>query len=109
MQTDILDILFTARDAVSDIIITQTPANPAQKKLLEKLMQRRDQLTAAIQQVINAEITKIGTQLTQVVARLESSTAQLKELTNTIDNVSSVISLVDQIVQLVGEMIVLAA
>jgi ABC-type transporter Mla subunit MlaD len=109
MQTDILDTLFTARDVVSDIIIAQTPANPAHKKLLEKLMQRRDQLTGAIQQVINAEFAKTGTQLTQAIASLESSTAQLKDVANTIDNVSSVISIIDQIVQLVGEVVALAA
>lgn len=109
MQADTLDTLFSARDVVSDMIIAQTPSDAAHKKLLEKLMQRRDQLTAAIQQVINARFTKTSAELTQSITNLENTTGQLKDLGSTLASVSSAINLVDQIVQMVGAIVTLAA
>jgi len=107
MQTDVLDTLFTARDAVSDMIISLTPVDAGQKKLLEKLMQRRDQLTAAIQNVINAKFTKSTAELTQEITKLEGLTEQLKALSSSIDKVTTAIGFIDQVLQLVASIITL--
>jgi tRNA A22 N-methylase len=109
MQTEVLDTLFAARDVVSDIIIAQTPADAEHKKLLEKLMLCRDQLTAEIQEVINAKFNKNNAELMQAFTDLENRTAQLKDLKNTIDNIASVISFVDQVIQTAGQIVALAA
>jgi hypothetical protein len=109
MKTDVLDTLFKARDAVSDMIISLTPVDAGQKKLLEKLMQRRDQLTAAIQNVINAEFTKSTAALTQEITKLEGVTEQLRGLASSIDKVTTAIGFIDQVLQLVASIIALAA
>jgi len=109
MQTDVLDTLFTARSAVGDMIIAATPADSAHEQQLQRLMQRRDHLTAAIQLVIDADFQKITADVQSAVGKLDDATTKLEAIAATIDRINDAIALVDQIVVLASQIVSLAA
>jgi hypothetical protein len=109
MQSDVLDTLFSARNDIGDMIIAATPADAAHKQQLDRLMQRRDHLTAAIQLVISAQFKKMDSEVQGAIAKLDESTAKLAAVSATLDRINDAIALADQIVQLASQIVSLAA
>ena len=101
MRSDVLQNLFAQRDLISDMIIDLKPKKPSERDQLQALMQRRDRITGAINQVIAANFNEAANGLADKISALEKKTDQLSKLGKTIDNVKTWIKVVDEIIQLV--------
>jgi len=108
-KTDTLQYLFGARDAVSNMIINSTPDSDDERKQLRNLMQRRDRLTGAINQVITSEFNEAAKGLDDQVSAFENKTEELNGLGKTINDVEKWIEVVDAIVQLAAKVISVAS
>src|SRR5215813_9966377 len=105
MKTEILDELFGARDALSDMLIKLQPTTEAETEEMKRLVARRDRLTGAINAIIAAEFDDLAKGLPERVASLAERTKELTSLKNRLDQVSAAIGLVDQIVQVASSII----
>ena len=108
MRTDVLQNLFAQRDAIASMIINIKPRNDSERKRLQALMQRRDRITGAINQVIAAQFNEAAKGLADAVSALEKKTEALNSLGKTIDDVNTWIKTVDEIIQLVVAILSLA-
>jgi hypothetical protein len=108
MREEVLQNLFAERDAISDMIIDIEPQNDDQRTQLQTLMQRRDRITGAINEVISAAFNEAAAGLAGLVSDLEKQTGALKQLGKTIDDVAGWIALVDEIIKLVVSILTLA-
>ena len=109
MRADTLQNLFDARDKLSDMIISLKPENDDQRKQLERLMQRNDRITGAINQVIAAKFNEVANGLAEKVSNLEQQTAALNKLNNVINDVQNAIQIADEIIKLVIGILQIAA
>jgi len=108
MRADILQNLFAQRDTVSDMIIDLSPNNDSERDQLHTLMQRRDRITGAINQVIAVKFNETAAGLADKVSDLEKKTDQLNKLSKTIGNVNTAIQIADQIIKEATSILALA-
>ena len=108
MKTQVLDTLFSARTAVSTLIINLSPTTPGEVSLMNSLMQRRDALTGAINQTIEQTFNDLAPGLDKAEADLQAQTTKLTQLSTTLPSITQAISFVDSIVQAVGNILKLA-
>lgn len=109
MQQEILDTLFDDREKLSNLIIQLAPTTPEQVKQLQALMQRRDRLSMAIQDVINQDITNSTAGITNACKQLDEASTELTKLAGTFADVASAITLVDQVVNVVAAVVTAAS
>ncbi len=106
-KVDVLDQLFDARDALTDVIIHTSPApgDQAGADTLEQLLQSRDRLTHAIAQVIATEIKASGDQVAQAVAKLGDLNKQLQNLAASIDAAKTGIAITAQVLNVLAQVV----
>lgn len=109
MKTEVLDELFGARDALSDMIIALSPTDDASRKALGDLLARRDRLTGCIRAVIASEFDDFAVGLAEKLASLAERTHELENLKRSLDQVIAAIGIVDKIVQVTGAIVSIAA
>jgi hypothetical protein len=108
-QQDTLDRLNAARDELTDFILAMTarPGTPAWADL-RKVIERRDQLTVQIQQVITAAFNAPMGDITGALAQLQDATDRLAALDKTLKKVAQVIEVADSVVQAAASVLEIA-
>jgi len=105
---DILNNLEEQRDQLSEMIINNTPVNKTQMEQLQTLMDQRDAITGAINQIIASKFNEAAAGLAEKVSALEKLTEKLKKLNKTMDNIDNAIKIGDQIIGLITSIVAIA-
>ena len=108
MKSDILQNLFDARSALSDMIINNTPTTDDQKNNFQLLMKRHDTITGQINQIVANKFNETIGQLPDKVSLLEKLTDQLNDLNKKMDKIDDAIKIADQIIGLTTSIIAIA-
>ncbi|MGA3281361.1 MAG: hypothetical protein ABSD50_10305 [Smithella sp.] len=107
--SEILQNLFDERDALSDIIINSTPKNDNDQKKMQAVMQQRDTITGAINQIIANKFNEVAaTGLADKISDLAKLTDKLNALDKTLKNIDTVIQIADQSIKLITSIIAIA-
>lgn len=101
MKTDILDTLFRSRTVVSELLIATVPSTPEETQLLRRLLQRRDGITGAINQIIEANFAISVVNLPERILELESASDDLQAIASNLDGVRAAVGIVDELIGVV--------
>jgi hypothetical protein len=104
-KVDILQAMFKTRDALTLLIIHTSPApgDADGAATLTQLIQKRDQVTHAIAQVIAAEIKASGDQVQAAVTQLGVLNQQLQSLASSIQNAKTGIAITGQVLNVLAQ------
>lgn len=106
--SEILQNLFDEQDALSDMIINNTPQNENDQKL-QTLMKQRDTITGAINQIIANKFNEVAaTGLEDQISNLAKLTDKLNALDKTMKNIDTAIQIADQSIKLITSIIAIA-
>ncbi len=108
-KSEVLDELFSVRDVLSDTIIGLTPTSPSEKQAMLSLVQRRDRISATINNIIAAAFNDAATGLEQKIEDLEKQTQALQSLAQTLANVLTAVQITDAVIGLAISIAALAA
>ena len=108
---ELLDDLYGARDVITQLVIDASPgqgANSPDQSTLQSLLQKRDQITWTIEQIIGADLDATMADYEKACQQIESATAELKTLKTTADGIKTGIDLASQIVTAAGAILATA-
>ena len=108
MGAELMKNLFDQRDALSDMIIEIKPRNEEERNQLRTLMQRRDGITGAINQIIAQKFNEVAEGLEDKISALKELTDRLNQLGRKIDQVQAAIQIADQTLKLISAILALA-
>jgi hypothetical protein len=106
-KVDLLQQLFKTRDALTTLIIHTSPApgDADGTATLEQLIQKRDQVTHAIAQVITSEVKASGDQLQKSIDQLTDFNKQLVGLANTIQSAKTGLAITAQVINVIAQVV----
>lgn len=107
MKSEVLDVLFGARDSISEILIATIPSTPQELAAVRQLFARRDKLTGAINQVIEAAFKPVD--ISRDLDAIQEISTKLEHVARNINGVRDAIGIVDQVVTTTTSLIALAA
>lgn len=108
-KVDLLDSLYDVRDQITRLIIYSTPTNDAETQKLRALVQKREQLSAFIASVIQADLRATAAQVSDACVQLDAFTAKLRDLANTVEGVTTALGIVSDVIGMVMTLVSLAA
>ena len=110
VQDEVLDHMYAARRDLTRLIVDLAPEGDEQREQLEALVARRDQLSAAIRAVIDAEFRAAQRpEMLDAVNLLKAETKSLNGLAKTLENVTKAVDITGKVIDLAVKVIAFAA
>jgi hypothetical protein len=104
MNHDLLESLYAARRALTDLIVS-TGSATIPNDALQMLIWQRDQIVATINRVLVADLSSAVADVAYVCKLIDTSTNALKGLSATADDVGKAVGIVNDILGVAGKLI----
>jgi len=89
--------------------MTESPQDAASQSAFLALLQQRDRLTGAINQLIETDFKDATVDLTKNISDIDSATTQLKNIGNGLAALQKAITIADTVVKVVASIISMVA